>query len=137
MFRLLFMTFYGESRVDHHTEHHIHESPKAMTIPLMVLAVGSVVAGYLGLPEWLGAQHFRALAGTCFEPYRLQLPRGRGTHHSATGVEVGMAAVSVAIAVIGFLVAFSTYYKKSDRADRVSTQFKGLVYRLSEQVVRG
>ena len=41
MFRLLFMTFYGESHVDHHTEHHIHESPKSMTIPLMVLAVGS------------------------------------------------------------------------------------------------
>jgi NADH-quinone oxidoreductase subunit L len=47
MFRLLFMTFFGESRVDHHTEQHIHESPSTMTIPLMVLAVGSVLAGYL------------------------------------------------------------------------------------------
>ncbi len=46
-------------------------------------------------------------------------------HHSV-GLEIGMAAVSVAIAVIGFLVAYTTYAKKSDRAERVATQFKGL-----------
>src|SRR5678815_187749 len=45
--------------------------------------------------------------------------------HSA-GLEIGMAAVSVAIAVIGFLIAYTTYAKKSDRAERVATQFKGL-----------
>jgi len=49
MFRMLFMTFYGESHVDHHTEQHIHESPRSMTVPLMVLAVGSVVAGWVGI----------------------------------------------------------------------------------------
>src|SRR5262249_59711769 len=54
MFRLLFMTFYGESHVDHHVEHHIHESPKSMTIPLMILAAGSILAGYVGIPAWLG-----------------------------------------------------------------------------------
>ena len=41
-----------------------------------------------------------------------------------------MAAVSVAIAVIGFLVAYTTYYKKSDRAERVATQFRGLYHAL-------
>src|SRR5207249_11833542 len=54
MFRLLFMTFFGESRVDPHVESHIHESPSSMTIPLMVLAAGSVLSGYIGLPAWLG-----------------------------------------------------------------------------------
>src|ERR1041384_1587759 len=48
MFRLVFMTFYGESRVDHHTAAHIHESPNSMIIPLMILAIGSVVSGYIG-----------------------------------------------------------------------------------------
>src|SRR5438128_8405789 len=43
MFRLLFMTFFGESRVDHHTEQHIHESPRSMTVPLIILAIGSIV----------------------------------------------------------------------------------------------
>ncbi|MBL27380.1 MAG: NADH-quinone oxidoreductase subunit L [Rhodospirillaceae bacterium] len=48
--RLLFMTFHGEPRADHHVMAHVHESPKVMTIPLILLAVGAVVAGYLGLP---------------------------------------------------------------------------------------
>ena len=47
-----------------------------------------------------------------------------------------MAAVSVAIALIGFCIAYFTYYKKSDRADRVSAQFRGLYTALLEQVVR-
>src|SRR5438552_18599898 len=57
MFRLLFMTFFGQLRVDLHTEHHIHESPKSMIIPLVVLAIGSVVSGYIGIPAWLGGNH--------------------------------------------------------------------------------
>jgi hypothetical protein len=51
MFRALFMTFFGESRVDHHVAHHIHESPKIMTVPLMVLAVLSVVGDSKITPE--------------------------------------------------------------------------------------
>ena len=48
MFRLMFMTFYGESRVDHDVEHHIHESPSSMTVPLMMLAVLSIIGGWIG-----------------------------------------------------------------------------------------
>jgi NADH-quinone oxidoreductase subunit L len=126
MFRLLFMTFYGESRVDHHTEAHIHESPKVMTVPLMVLAVGSVLAGYLGLPKWLGPNFFEHWLEPVFEPVQaVAATTEEAVHHSA-GLEIGMAAVSVAIAVIGFLIAYTTYAKKSDRAERVSAQFKGL-----------
>ena len=54
MFRLLFLTFFGASRLSAETEKHVHESPKVMTIPLVVLAVGSVVAGWVGIPEALG-----------------------------------------------------------------------------------
>ena len=53
MFRLIFLTFHGESRVDPEKAHHVHESPPAMTIPLIVLAVLSVVGGWVGLPEGL------------------------------------------------------------------------------------
>src|SRR3979411_2332765 len=58
MFRLLFMTFYGGSRVDPHTEQHIHESPTSMIIPLVILAIGSLFAGYVGMPAWLGTNVF-------------------------------------------------------------------------------
>ena len=46
--RLLFMAFHGEPRMDHHTFEHVHESPRVMRIPLIVLAVGAVVAGFFG-----------------------------------------------------------------------------------------
>lgn len=52
MFRLLYLTFYRQFRGTHEQEHHLHESPKSMTIPLIVLAILSVLGGALGLPEF-------------------------------------------------------------------------------------
>ncbi|MCW3075568.1 MAG: dehydrogenase subunit [Bacteroidetes bacterium] len=52
MFRMLFITFFGKFRGTHEQEHHLHESPKSMTIPLIVLAALSVLGGVLGLPEF-------------------------------------------------------------------------------------
>jgi NADH-quinone oxidoreductase subunit L len=49
MFRLIFLTFYGGPRMSHETEHHVHESPRSMTVPLIILACCSVFAGYLGV----------------------------------------------------------------------------------------
>jgi NADH-quinone oxidoreductase subunit L len=53
MFRLIFMTFFGESRVDSDQEHHLHESPAVMTIPLIVLAILATVGGWINLPNGL------------------------------------------------------------------------------------
>ncbi len=61
MFRLLFVTFWGECRAESEVAHHIHESPSSMTIPLVILAVLSVLGGYISLPHFLapvfGAPH--------------------------------------------------------------------------------
>jgi NADH-quinone oxidoreductase subunit L len=133
MFRLLFMTFFGESHVDHHTEAHIHESPKRMTVPLMVLAVGSILAGYIGLPKWLGPNYFEHWLEPVFEPLKIAgAAAAEHAEHSAS-LEIGMAGVSVAIAVIGFLVAYTAYYKKSELPQRVATQFKGLYTALANK----
>jgi NADH-quinone oxidoreductase subunit L len=121
MFRLLFMTFFGESHVDPHV--HVHESPKSMTVPLMVLAVGSILAGYIGLPAWLGGSMFEHWLEPVFEP--LPIPIEPEAPHSVA-LEIGMAAVSVAIAFAGFFLAYLTYYKKSDLADRTSAKFRGV-----------
>jgi NADH-quinone oxidoreductase subunit L len=51
MFRLLFITFTGKFRGTHEQEHHLHESPSAMTIPLIILAVLSIIGGFVGIPE--------------------------------------------------------------------------------------
>ncbi len=58
MFRLYFLTFTGDFRGTKHQSDHLHESPKSMTIPLMVLAVLSVIGGFVGIPKALGGTHF-------------------------------------------------------------------------------
>lgn len=58
MFRLIFLTFFGNERAGHDTMHHIHESPKSMTIPLVLLAVLSIAGGLVGVPEALGGSHW-------------------------------------------------------------------------------
>jgi NADH-quinone oxidoreductase subunit L len=127
MFRLLFMTFHGESRVDHHTEQHIHESPKSMIVPLVVLAVGSLVAGYIGFPAWLGGSNaFEHFLEPVFEP--LPIPKGPELHYSQMA-EAGMAAVSVAVALIGFAIAYFKYCKNSWEEHRERWQY-GAAYPL-------
>ena len=54
MFRLITLTFFGKPRMSHEVEHHLHESPKSMTGPLVVLAICAVFAGFLGIPKSLG-----------------------------------------------------------------------------------
>jgi NADH-quinone oxidoreductase subunit L len=59
MFRLIFMTFFGNSRVDSEVEHHIHESAAVMTIPLIVLAIFATIGGWVNLPDgWLWGNAF-------------------------------------------------------------------------------
>jgi NADH-quinone oxidoreductase subunit L len=53
MFRAVFLTFHGTDRVSHEAKHHLHESPPAMTVPLVVLAAGAVLVGFLGVPSVL------------------------------------------------------------------------------------
>jgi NADH-quinone oxidoreductase subunit L len=148
MFRLLFMTFFGEYRGAHashhddhsvqhashgaqqhgghggHGAHAIHESPSVMTFPLIALAAGSVVAGWIGLPPWLSATNvFEHWLEPVFEPLPLQQAEA---HHYSHAFEMGMAAFSVLVAFAGFYIAYTTYYRKSDRAERVSARFRGL-----------
>jgi NADH-quinone oxidoreductase subunit L len=127
MFRLLFMTFFGESRVDHHTAQHIHESPRSMTIPLILLAIGSVVAGYIGFPAWLGGSNaFEHWLEPVFEP--LPIPRAPQLEYSHMA-ETGMAVVSVAIALMGFTLAYFKYCKRSWEEQREIRQY-GAAYPL-------
>src|SRR5262249_58635340 len=53
MFRQVFVVFFGECRADEKTQHHLHESPPVMTLPLWILAIGSIAVGYLGIPHVL------------------------------------------------------------------------------------
>ena len=106
MFRLMFLTFWGKFRGTHEQEHHLHESPSSMTIPLIVLAVLATVGGFIGLPESLGGHDW--LAGW-LSPL-LAAPAA-----SANGApsELLMMGISVSVAVIALVYAYSKYVKKA------------------------
>ncbi|UCH84329.1 MAG: NADH-quinone oxidoreductase subunit L [Candidatus Latescibacterota bacterium] len=75
MFRAVFVTFFGQRRYSDEAAHHLHESPKVMTWPLIILAAGSIVAGFVGVPEILGGSNW-------FHHY-LEPSIGPVAHHAA------------------------------------------------------
>lgn len=105
MFRMLFLTFYGTYRGTHHAEEHIHESPKSMTIPLIVLAILSMIGGVIGIPEALGGHHWLS---------QWLSPVIRHTAESADhNTEYMLMAVSVVGVLISIGVAYSKYIKQN------------------------
>jgi NADH-quinone oxidoreductase subunit L len=121
MSRALFLTFFGPSRLEAELEHHAHESPSKMTTPLIVLAVFSVVAGYVGLPHPLeGLDRF---LDPVFGPSEALL-HSLATATSATGPsEYALIAFSVAIAGLGILLAWWFYLKSPEIPGRISVRF--------------
>jgi NADH-quinone oxidoreductase subunit L len=105
MFRAVFMTFYGKSRVDHHVAEHLHESPPVMTTPLWILAILSIIGGWVGIP-WIESLN---LFPQWLEPVMKgkavvsQLTGGIPAHavHHSLSFELMMALVSVIVAAIG------------------------------------
>jgi NADH-quinone oxidoreductase subunit L len=141
MFRALFMTFFGQSRVDEHVAHHIHESPKIMTVPLMVLAVFSIIGGYIGVPHVLGgANHIHEflapVLGGGAEPAKAHAgisiltqawaSSGEGGGHSAAALELLMMVISVVIALIGIGIAYLFYVKNPALPKLLAERWKGL-----------
>jgi NADH-quinone oxidoreductase subunit L len=121
MWRLMNMTFYGKSHVKPEVEAHIHESPKSMTVPLTLLAIGSVLAGWLGTPKlWNLPEGFRSFE-TWLEPVFAS-----GVHEVAhetlghdTSMEWLLMGLSVMIAVIAIAVARYLYHMKPEIPERV------------------
>jgi NADH-quinone oxidoreductase subunit L len=122
MFRLYFLTFEGESRVDHHVAHHIHESPRVITIPLTVLAVFTVGAGFFGY-----SRDFSAYYGFVKPVFQVEVAAESLKHEGPS--ELLMAMVSLAIVGAGILVAYQMYMRRRELADRMAQRFSGL-YRL-------
>ena len=106
MFRLLYLTFYGTSRVEQHVAEHVHEAPPTMRVPLMLLAILSLLGGFLGFPPEHGGLH-RFLAPVFAQAEHL---RG-GPHHFGFG-DVVLMLISLAVAVTGWFLAHRVYIKE-------------------------
>jgi NADH-quinone oxidoreductase subunit L len=109
MFRLLFLTFFGSFRGTHDQAHHLHESPLLMTIPLMVLAVLSVVGGFFNVPEVLHGSHWLE---SFLSPVIYKIPHAHELHHLEHSTEYLLMALSVAAAVASIVVAYVMYVGK-------------------------
>jgi NADH-quinone oxidoreductase subunit L len=125
MFRQLFMTFYGKCRADHHTQEHLHESPSVMTLPLVILAIGAVFAGFIGLPGVLGGSQF----AHWLEPVVHAHVEAHGSH----ALEWGLMAVSVSVAALGCAVAYLMYRREALSPDTFSNLAGGIIYRLFDR----
>jgi NADH-quinone oxidoreductase subunit L len=99
MFRLLFVTFWGEYR----GKGHPHESPALMTVPLMVLALFSVIAGFIGIPEVLGGHHWLAsFLGRVITPAGEHAELSHSTEYSLMAFAVVVALSGIGLAYVGF-----------------------------------
>jgi NADH-quinone oxidoreductase subunit L len=125
MFRQLFMTFYGQCRADHHTQEHLHESPGVMTLPLVILAIGAVLAGFIGLPGVLGGSQF----AYWLEPVIHAHEAGHASH----ALEWGLMATSVSVAAFGAFIAYLMYRKESLAPEIFSNLAGGFFYRLFDR----
>ena len=135
MFRLLFLTFFGKLRAGEEIAHHVHESPKVMTVPLVILALLSVFGGYIGLPTIFGGgnrfEHFLQPVFTRSEEIRTAASPAAPNAALALShnAEWTLMVIVFAIVILGIGLAYLLYLKKTDLPKLISQRL-GLVYRL-------
>jgi NADH-quinone oxidoreductase subunit L len=128
--------------------HGPHESPRAMTVPLMALAVGAVVAGFVGIPAALGGgntiEHFlepsftaSAVAGEAGAEARpaaaTEASEGAEKPEASTAIELGLMGFSVLIAVAGIFLAWKFYVTSPEISERLAQRFAGAHKTLSNK----
>ena len=122
MFRQLFLVFHGECRADDHAKAHLHESPAVMTLPLVVLAIGSIFAGWLGAPEYLW--------GSRWDHWLQPLFGGAEVHRGSVTAEIMVTVITLAIVSVGVYLAY-VKYGRTDAHIGASAGAGGMLYRLS------
>ncbi|MGE5893048.1 MAG: NADH-quinone oxidoreductase subunit L [bacterium] len=126
-FRLIFVTFHGEFRGTEEQKHHLHESPKVMTIPLILLMIGAVSAGWIGIPavlgDMVGIEHSNWFAE--FTKPVLGHPEVHASHET----ESMLMLFSIALGVTGIIVAAVFYLRNRSIPVRLAERFSG-IYRV-------
>src|ERR1700681_1576501 len=124
MFRLIFLTFFGKPRYNEHKVH-VHESPKSMLVPLMILAVLSIVGGWLAAPAFWGKPDYFA---KFLEPVFAQGAGGdaAAAEAAAHALETPLAIIAVITALAGLLAAYWLYVKQPSKPDKLAKSFGGV-----------
>ncbi|MBN1320786.1 MAG: NADH-quinone oxidoreductase subunit L [Thermoleophilia bacterium] len=108
-FRMIFLTFFGKPRMDEETGKHIHESPWVMIVPLIVLAAGSLLVGFLGLPGRFGA--LQRFLEPVFSPANNILGF---VEHGLSVIDYVLMVASVIVAGLGIVLAWFMYVRRTD-----------------------
>ncbi len=128
MTRLMALTFWGKSRVP--KEVHPHESPALMTIPLIVLAVLSVIGGWIGIPHVIG-EHLGEIPNVWEHWLHPMIREVPNMHHMEASTEWMLMGVSVGLATISAIVAYQFYVKSPEAPKKFAESIKpvyNLVY---------
>ena len=121
MGRQVLMTFFGKFRGGEKMESHLHESPAVMTWPLILLAAGAILAGYVGVPHAFGGSNRieaflepAIMAGT--HAAAPEAGAGEGAaHHGAASTEILFALISIAVAGFGLFLAYTFYVRRPEK----------------------
>jgi NADH-quinone oxidoreductase subunit L len=128
MFRLIYLTFHGKERMDDHTREHLHESPRSMTVPLMVLAGLSVVGGLVGMPHIFGVTNYfeHWLAPVVSGPSQTAAANALASAGGGAEMEWILMGLSVLLVLIAIFAARQIYNKNPEIATRLAGRLKGL-----------
>ncbi|HXJ15876.1 MAG TPA: NADH-quinone oxidoreductase subunit L, partial [Candidatus Polarisedimenticolia bacterium] len=131
MFRLVFLTFFGKPRFDEHKVH-VHESPKNMTVPLMILAFLSIFGGWFALPKLMGGvDYFDRFLQPVFSAYApvadpAVVTPAESTVSPAVELVHSLTGWPVIVGILGLLVAWWLYIKKPEMPKRLAERARGL-----------
>jgi len=121
MFRQLFMVFHGELRAAEHVRGHLHESPPTMTLPLVVLSLGSIFSGWLGAPEYLWGSKWDRWLAPIF---------GAQTHHGSLESEILVTAATLALVGAAIYLAYLRHGRAVATMTQEAEPRAGAFYRL-------
>jgi NADH-quinone oxidoreductase subunit L len=126
-FRLVFMTFHGKERMDEHTREHLHESPWVVTVPLVLLAIPSVVIGWVTVgPVLFGGFFYGAIQHS---PHGPLAEIGKGFHGAGPFVLHAASSPALWLAAAGVLTAWYLYLKRPELPEQIAARVQPL-YRL-------
>jgi len=124
MFRLIFLTFFGKPRYDE-KKVHVHESPKSMLVPLAILAVLSIIGGWMAAPAFLGQPDYFA---KFLEPVFAQgsAASAEAAEATAHALETPLAIVAVITATLGLLLALWLYLRQPGKPEQLAKSMRGI-----------
>jgi len=120
MFRLIFLTFFGQERLEPEAKKHLHESPSVMTIPLVILAFFSIIAGYIGLPVVIGKKL------NLFNQFLEPVTKISHVPHLSLQIEWLLILVATGVALLGIYIAYIFYIKKPQIPHNLVARFPSL-----------